>query len=73
MANDESARPEKVPGPSELISPWGLPLLNTVLLVTSSFTVTFAHHGINEAIEKTCELVNSYYFAWGDILVRSSV
>ena len=30
LANDESARPGEVPGPSELISPWGLPLLNTV-------------------------------------------
>ena len=40
--------PELFPGPAEIISPWGLPLLNTVLLVSSSFTVTIAHHGINE-------------------------
>ena len=40
--------PSLFPGPKDIISPWGLPLLNTVLLVTSSFTVTFAHHGINE-------------------------
>ena len=40
--------PEIFPGPTEIISPWGLPLLNTVLLVTSSFTVTIAHHGIKE-------------------------
>ncbi len=40
--------PEIFPGPTETISPWGLPLLNTVLLVTSSFTVTIAHHGIKE-------------------------
>ena len=40
--------PSRFPGPAEIISPWGLPLMNTILLVTSSFTVTFAHHGINE-------------------------
>jgi len=40
--------PELFPGAIEIISPWGLPLVNTILLVTSSFTVTFAHHGINE-------------------------
>ena len=40
--------PSRFAGPDGIISPWGLPLLNTLLLVTSSFTVTFAHHGINE-------------------------
>lgn len=39
--------PAEYPGPMELISPWGLPLVNTILLVTSSFTITFAHHGLN--------------------------
>ncbi len=40
--------PAKFPGPMEIISPWGLPLINTILLVTSSFTITFAHHGLND-------------------------
>lgn len=40
--------PSSYPAPKELISPWGLPLLNTVLLVSSSFTITFAHHGVKE-------------------------
>lgn len=40
--------PVRFPGAAEVISPWGLPLINTILLVTSSFTVTMAHHGINE-------------------------
>ena len=40
--------PEAFPGATSIISPWGLPLLNTILLVSSSFTVTFAHHGLNE-------------------------
>jgi cytochrome c oxidase subunit III len=40
--------PSRFPGPAETI-PWlGLPLVNTILLVASSFTVTVAHHGINE-------------------------
>ena len=28
------------------IGPWGLPLLNTILLLTSSITVTIAHHAL---------------------------
>lgn len=30
----------------DVIDPWHLPLINTILLVTSSFTVTFAHHAL---------------------------
>ncbi|MBT4162444.1 MAG: cytochrome c oxidase subunit 3 [Gammaproteobacteria bacterium] len=48
--------PELFPGPAEIINPWGLPLLNTILLVSSSFTVTLAHHGIKEGNRK--KLVN---------------
>lgn len=35
-------------GPASTISPLGLPLVNTALLITSSFTVTFAHHALKE-------------------------
>ncbi|PAV26913.1 cytochrome c oxidase subunit 3 [Tamilnaduibacter salinus] len=38
--------PEAYPGPKEVIGPWGLPLLNTILLVTSSVTITVAHHAL---------------------------
>jgi cytochrome c oxidase subunit 3 len=44
--------PSRFPGAKEVMSPWGLPLINTILLVTSSFTVTFAHHGIKEGNRK---------------------
>ncbi len=40
--------PEAFPGPAQIINPWGLPLVNTILLVSSSFTITLAHHGIKE-------------------------
>ncbi|QRY80631.1 cytochrome c oxidase subunit 3 [Pseudomonas sp. PDNC002] len=36
------------PPPKEVIDPWKLPLINTLLLVTSSFTVTFAHHALKK-------------------------
>jgi cytochrome c oxidase subunit 3 len=36
------------PPPKEVIDPWHLPLINTILLVTSSFTVTFAHHALRK-------------------------
>ncbi len=40
--------PSLFPGAREPMGPWGLPLINTVLLVLSSFTVNIAHHGIKE-------------------------
>ncbi|MBQ0742814.1 MAG: cytochrome c oxidase subunit 3 [Pseudomonas sp.] len=43
MANPD---PALFPGPEETISPWQLPLINTILLITSSVTVTFAHHAL---------------------------
>ncbi|WP_148861007.1 cytochrome c oxidase subunit 3 [Marinobacter fonticola] len=39
---------EAFPGPKEIIGPWGLPLINTILLVTSSLTVTVAHHAMKK-------------------------
>jgi len=41
--------PSRFPGAHEVVSPWDLPLINTILLVSSSFTISFAHHGIKEA------------------------
>jgi cytochrome c oxidase subunit 3 len=31
---------------TEAMPPWGLPFINTILLVTSSFTLTWAHHAL---------------------------
>ena len=39
---------KQFPGASAVIDPWHLPLVNTVLLITSSVTVTFAHHALKE-------------------------
>tara|TARA_R110002167_G_scaffold63013_5_gene177739 strand:+ start:830 stop:1720 length:891 start_codon:yes stop_codon:yes gene_type:complete len=36
----------RYPGPNEVISPWGIPLLNTLLLLSSSITLTIAHKGL---------------------------
>lgn len=52
----ETPDPSLFPGPREIISPWGLPLFNTVLLLSSSVTVTIAHHGLNEGNRK--KLIN---------------
>lgn len=38
--------PEHFKSPGGIIDPWHIPLLNTVLLVTSSFTLTFAHNAL---------------------------
>jgi len=39
---------EAFKGPSDVINPWQLPLLNTILLVASSVTLTFAHHALRK-------------------------
>ncbi|PHQ24907.1 cytochrome c oxidase subunit 3 [Marinobacter guineae] len=38
--------PQAYPPADAIIGPWGLPLINTILLVTSSFTITVAHHAL---------------------------
>jgi cytochrome c oxidase subunit 3 len=40
--------PKLYPAPEGTISAWGLPLVNTILLVTSSFTLTWAHHALRK-------------------------
>jgi cytochrome c oxidase subunit 3 len=38
--------PDRVGGPFSTIGPWGLPLLNTLLLLSSGVTITIAHHAL---------------------------
>ena len=38
--------PAKIGGAFETVPAWGLPLLNTLILLTSSVTVTIAHHAL---------------------------
>ncbi|CRM75566.1 cytochrome c oxidase subunit 3 [Pseudomonas sp. 44 R 15] len=40
--------PNLYPAPKGTISPWGLPLVNTILLVSSSVTITIAHHALRK-------------------------
>ena len=48
--------PANLGGEFETIPEWGVPFLNTVLLVTSSFTVTWAHHALKEGKRQACIL-----------------
>ena len=48
--------PEKVGGAFETIGAWGLPFLNTLILLTSGITITIAHHALR-AGERTKLLV----------------
>jgi len=48
--------PGNIGGDFETIPEWGIPFLNTVLLVTSSFTVTWAHHALKEGKRQACIL-----------------
>jgi cytochrome c oxidase subunit 3 len=40
--------PKLYPAPKGIIDPWQLPLINTALLVSSSVTITFAHHALKQ-------------------------
>jgi len=43
-----SPNPEAYPTPTAVVGAWGIPLLNTILLIASSFTCTFAHHALKK-------------------------
>ncbi|CAM4172640.1 cytochrome c oxidase subunit 3 [Vreelandella rituensis] len=45
---------DAVVGPRGTFSPWQLPLVNTLILVTSSITLTVAHEALKEGHRKVC-------------------
>ncbi|MEN8719267.1 MAG: cytochrome c oxidase subunit 3, partial [Oceanococcaceae bacterium] len=45
--------PQALGGEFETIPPWGLPFINTLLLLTSGVTLTFAHHGLRDGGSRT--------------------
>ena len=48
--------PGDLGGSFKTIPEWGIPFLNTVILITSSFTVTWAHHALKESKRQACIL-----------------
>lgn len=79
----ETPDPSRFPEAKATISAWGLPLINTALLITSSATINFAHHGINEGNRRKlikwliitialgliflCVQAYEYYHAYADL------
>ncbi|WP_211830156.1 cytochrome c oxidase subunit 3 [Kistimonas asteriae] len=53
MSNPDN---ETFMGPAEVIPAAGLPLINTILLITSSFTATFAHHALRKDARKKTKI-----------------
>ena len=43
-----SAGPEQLGGEFKTMGPWGIPAINTLLLLTSGATITWAHWGLKE-------------------------
>lgn len=44
--------PKAFPGPKEVMDTWGIPALNTLILLTSGVTVTWAHWGLVKKARK---------------------
>ncbi len=44
--------PQLYPGPKQVIGAWGVPALNTLILLTSALTVTWAHWGFKKGNRK---------------------
>lgn len=51
----ENPNSERYPSPSGIIDAWKLPFLNTAMLVTSSVTLTIAHHALKQENRLLCK------------------
>jgi cytochrome c oxidase subunit 3 len=58
----QNPNPAKFIGPSAVIPVWGLPAINTVILVTSSITLFFAERGLKKAQRGT--LISFLFITW---------
>lgn len=47
--------PKQFPGAEAVFDPWHLPLLNTAILITSSVTLTLAHHALKDGKRRALE------------------
>lgn len=56
-------------GPDEIIDPWHLPLINTIILLTSSITVHFAHTALKKENRKNFNLWLGVTVALGAIFL----
>lgn len=58
--------PKAVGGAFETVSAWGLPFVNTCLLLASGVTLTYSHHALKENHRKACIL-----WLWATIALGS--
>ncbi|MDA0705924.1 MAG: cytochrome c oxidase subunit 3 [Proteobacteria bacterium] len=61
--------PGKIGGDYEVMGPFGLPLINTVILITSSITVTIAHHALLAGQRKILSTFLALTFLLGFVFV----
>jgi cytochrome c oxidase subunit 3 len=64
-----SAGPSTDPGSYEAMGPWGLPALNTALLLMSGVTITIAHHGLIAGQRKTLIIWLAATFVLGGLFL----
>jgi cytochrome c oxidase subunit 3 len=61
--------PANVGGDYQVMSPWGLPAINTLILLTSGATITVAHHAIKEGNRRLLNIFLFLTFSLGFLFV----
>jgi cytochrome c oxidase subunit 3 len=61
--------PADVGGKYEVMGPWGLPAINTLILLTSGATITVAHHALKEGNRGILKIFLFLTFALGFLFV----